>query len=94
MSEERIKLIEKLGEVVQKIVNPPTHSERYQQLSEAVEILSKINSIAKDVALQDLALKSIITSIEDLNEKVKTTQAFIIVTACLALIAIIINIIM
>ncbi|MEM1522763.1 MAG: hypothetical protein QXU69_07270 [Thermofilaceae archaeon] len=83
MSEDRIRYLEKIGEIVQKIVNPPQRSERAQQLIEGLEILREMNNLAKEIAMQDMALKGLAAAIEDLQEKHKALTVMVVLSYAL-----------
>ncbi|MEM4029929.1 MAG: hypothetical protein QXO02_08550 [Thermofilaceae archaeon] len=85
MSEDRIRYLEKIGEIVQRIVNPPQHSENYQKWAESIAIVKQLNDLAKDIALQDAALKGMAAAIEDLNEKTKALTVAVILSYILTL---------
>ena len=85
MSEDRIRYLEKIGEIVQKIVNPPQRSERAQQLIEGIEVLREMNNLAKEIAMQDIALKGLAASIEELQEKHKALTVAVILSYILSL---------
>ena len=86
MSEDRIRYLEKIGEVVQRIVNPPQHSENYQKWAESIAIVKQLNDLAKDIAMQDIALKSIAATLEDLQEKQKALTVAVVLSYTLILI--------
>ncbi|MEM1522954.1 MAG: hypothetical protein QXU69_08005 [Thermofilaceae archaeon] len=86
MSEDRLRYLEKIGEIVQRIVNPPQHSEQYQRWAESIAIVKQLNDLAKDIALQDAALKGMAAAIEDLHEKTKALTVAVILSYSLILI--------
>ncbi|MEM2410237.1 MAG: hypothetical protein QXF87_06945 [Thermofilaceae archaeon] len=86
MSEDRIRYLEKIGEIVQRIVNPPQHSENYQKWAESIAIVKQLNDLAKDIAMQDIALKSIAATLEDLQEKQKALTVAVVLSYTLILI--------
>ncbi|MEM4455273.1 MAG: hypothetical protein QXT28_11215 [Thermofilaceae archaeon] len=77
---DRLALIEKIGEVVQKIVNPPQVSEQAQRWMEALQIMKQMNDLAKDIAAQDAALKSIAAALEETHGKLKALTAAVILS--------------
>ncbi|MEM4455433.1 MAG: hypothetical protein QXT28_12015 [Thermofilaceae archaeon] len=85
MSEGRLHLIEKIGEVVQKIINPPQMSEQAQRWHEALQIMKQLNDLAKDIAMQDIALKGIAATLEDLQERQKALTVAVILSYALTL---------
>ncbi|MEM4455374.1 MAG: hypothetical protein QXT28_11720 [Thermofilaceae archaeon] len=86
MSEDRLRYLEKIGEIVQRIVNPPQHSENYQKWAESIAIVKQLSDLAKDIALQDAALKGMTAAIEDLHEKTKMLTVAVILSYAFTLI--------
>ncbi|MEM3995350.1 MAG: hypothetical protein QXW40_08190 [Thermofilum sp.] len=77
---DRLALIEKIGEVVQKIVNPPQVSEQAQKWQEALQIMRQLNDLAKDIAMQDASIKSLAAVVEALDERTRKLQAFVLLS--------------
>ena len=77
---DRLALIEKIGEVVQRIVNPPQVSEQYQRWSEALQIVKQLNDLAKDITLQDAAIKGLAAAVEALDERTKHLTVLVILS--------------
>ncbi|MEM0307080.1 MAG: hypothetical protein QXK01_08905 [Thermofilum sp.] len=77
---DRLALIEKIGEVVQKIVNPPQVSEQAQKWQEALQIMRQLNDLAKDIAMQDVTLKTLATALEETHGKLKALTAAVILS--------------